>query len=49
MFTATRKIAARTYEHFILYCEVAVIYLIFCSLLTWLQHVCEKKLSRKEA
>ena len=49
MFTATRKIAARTYEHFILYCEVAVIYLVFCSLLTLLQHWLEKKLARKEA
>ena len=47
MFTATRKIAARTYEHFILYCEVGVIYLVFCTLLTWLQHWCEKKLGGK--
>ena len=47
MFTATRKIAARTYEHFILYCEVAVIYLIFCTVLTWMQRWCEKKLNRK--
>ncbi len=46
MFTATRRIASRTYEHFILYCEVGLIYLLFCTVLTWLQHVCEKKLSR---
>lgn len=49
MFTATRKIAARTYEHFILYCEVGLIYLLFCTLLTVLQHLCEKKLSGKGA
>ena len=49
MFTATRKIAARTYEHFILYCEVAVIYLAFCTILTLLQHYCEKKLNRHAA
>lgn len=46
MFTATRKIAARTYEHFILYVEVALIYLAFCTFLTWVQHRCEKRLNR---
>ena len=46
MFTATRRIAARTYEHFILYVEVALIYLAFCTVLTQLQRLCEKRLNR---
>jgi len=45
MFLAAQRIAARTYEPFVLYCEVGVIYLLFCTVLTWLQRVCEKKLA----
>lgn len=43
MFTTAQQIAARTYEPFALYCEAAVIYLIFCTFLTWLQGVIERK------
>ena len=52
MFMATQRINARYYEPLALYLEVAVIYLIFCTLLTWLQRLGEKKLSaytKKEA
>lgn len=44
LFTTAQQIAARTFEPFALYCEAAVIYLIFCTLLTWLQGWLEKKL-----
>ena len=44
MFLATQRIAARTYETFAMYCEVGVIYLLFCTVLTKLQSVCEKRL-----
>ena len=45
MFMATQRIAARTYEMLPLYCEVAVIYLLFSTVLTKLQGIGEKKLS----
>lgn len=44
MFMKTQQIAARTYEPFALYCEVALIYLLFCTVLTKLQAYGEKKL-----
>ena len=44
MFRAAQVIAARTYDVFAMYCEVAVLYLFFCTFLTWVQHVCERKL-----
>lgn len=44
LFTSAQQIAARTYEPFALYCEAAVIYLIFSTLLTLLQSYLEKKL-----
>lgn len=44
MFTTAQQIAARTYEPFALYCEAAVIYLMICTVLTWLQDFLEKKL-----
>lgn len=47
MFMAAQRIAANTYEPFALYCEVAVIYLIFCTALTYLQKYCEERLSRR--
>lgn len=46
MFMSVQRIAARTYEPFWLYCEVAVIYLIFCTVLTAVQNRGEKWLSR---
>ncbi|HEL1618388.1 TPA: amino acid ABC transporter permease [Streptococcus suis] len=45
MFMATQQIAARTYEPFALYCEVALIYLFFSTILTKLQAYGEKKLA----
>lgn len=44
MFMSAQRIAARTYEPFALYCEVALIYLLFCTVLTRLQSYCEKKM-----
>ena len=45
MFMATQRINARYYEPLALYMEVAVIYLLFSTLLTWLQRLGEKRLS----
>ena len=45
MFMATQRAAGRTYEHMALYIEVALIYLMFCTLITWLQRWGEKKLN----
>lgn len=45
MFMVTQRIVARTYEPLVLYVEVAVIYLIFCTVLTKLQNIGEKKLA----
>lgn len=47
LFTTAQQIASRTYEPFALYCEAAVIYLIFSTGLTWLQSFLEKKLEWK--
>ena len=44
LFTSAQQIAARTYEPFALYCEAALIYLVFSTLLTWLQSWLESKL-----
>ena len=46
MFMVTQRIAARYYEHLALYIEVAMIYLMFCTVLTRIQAVVEKRLSR---
>lgn len=48
MFMVAQRVAARTYETFALYCEVALIYLIFCTILTKLQTICEKKLKLED-
>ena len=45
MFMTTQRIVARTYEPLALYIEVALIYLIFCTVLTRQQHVIERKLN----
>lgn len=45
MFMVTQRIASRYYEHLALYIEVALIYLLFCTVLTKLQSIGEKKLS----
>ncbi len=44
MMMTGQQIAGRYYEHFAIYCEVALIYLVFSTLLTWLQQIGEKKL-----
>lgn len=45
MFMVTQRIVARTYEPLALYLEVALIYLIFSTVLTKLQNMGEKKLN----
>ncbi len=45
MFEATERIVARTAEPLALYIEVGIIYLLFCTVLTKLQRIGEKKLS----
>ena len=45
MFMAAQKIVGRTYEPLWLYCEVALIYLVFSTVLTFVQRYFEKKLS----
>ena len=47
LFTKAKQIAALTFEPFALYCEAAVIYLIICTLLTWLQGWVERKMEWK--
>lgn len=44
MFMAAQRISARTYEPFALYCEVGLVYLIFCTVLTRLQRYWEARL-----
>ncbi|MDF3002256.1 MAG: amine acid transporter, permease protein region, His/Glu/Gln/Arg/opine family [Bacillota bacterium] len=48
MFMVSQRIAAKTYEPLALYCEVAVIYLIFCTVLTKVQHRTEKWLKLEQ-
>ena len=45
MFMETQRIASRELEFLPLYIEVALIYLLFCTVLTRLQRIGEKKLS----
>ncbi len=45
MFRQAQVINGRVYESLGLYVEVALIYLAFCTLLTWIQHRGEKKLA----
>ena len=48
MFRATQQINARVYEPLLLYMEVGLIYLLFSTVLTWLQRWGEKKLGAYE-
>lgn len=48
MFKTAQQIAASTYEPFALYCEAAVIYLLLCSLLTFVQGKLENKFEWKK-
>ena len=45
MFRQAQVINGRVYESLGLYCEVAVIYLLFCTFLTWVQRRGEKRLA----
>jgi len=45
MLGETKRIVARSYQSLALYCEVALVYLLFSTLLTFLQRYGEKKLS----
>lgn len=45
MFFQAQRIAGRTYQFMLMYLEVALIYLIFSTVLTWVQSVAEKKLN----
>ena len=49
MFRTAQQYVASTYEPLLLYCEVAVIYLVFCSVLSLLQNYVEKRLERFSA
>lgn len=48
MLRATEQINARVYEPLALYIEVGLIYLLFSTVLTWLQRVGEKRLGAYE-
>lgn len=45
MFMATQRVASYTYQFLPVYCELAVIYLMFCTVLTWVQKQGEKYLN----
>ena len=45
MFMVTQRIASRYYEHLALYIEVALIYLLFCTVVTKLQSLLERQLN----
>ena len=45
MFMAAQRVVAVYYEPLALYIEVGLIYLLFSTVLTWLQQYCEKKLN----
>lgn len=49
MFRTAQEYVALTYEPLLLYCEVAVIYLAFSSVLSLLQNYVEKRLERFSA
>ncbi|HIU84743.1 MAG TPA: amino acid ABC transporter permease [Candidatus Aphodousia gallistercoris] len=46
MFMTTQRIVARTYEPLLLYIEVGLIYLLFCTVLTQVQRAGEKRLQK---
>ena len=48
MFRVTQQINARVYEPLALFLEVGLIYLLFSTVLTWLQHKGEKRLGAYE-
>ena len=42
---ACKRVAARTYIFLPIYCEVAVVYLLFCTIITKLQALVERQLN----
>lgn len=46
MFQVAQRITAATYEPLVLYCEAAFIYLMFCTVLTFVQNMLEHRLDR---
>jgi|MGYP000044630042 cystine transport system permease protein len=42
---AGQRVAARTYIFLPIYCEVAVVYLLFCTVITKLQGLLERQLN----
>ena len=49
VLASAQRIAARTYDYFWLYLEAGLIYLIFCTVLTFLQRRIEKKIGNYRA
>ncbi|MBT2292086.1 amino acid ABC transporter permease [Paenibacillus albidus] len=49
MFRTAQQIASTTYEPLLVYTEAAVCYLLFCTVLSWLQSYLEKRLDRYTA
>ncbi|OXM14644.1 amino acid ABC transporter permease [Paenibacillus herberti] len=49
MFRVSQQIVATTYEPLLVYSAAGVIYLLFCTVLTWLQSILEKRLARYSA
>lgn len=45
MFMSAQRIVAIYYEPLVLYIEVGLIYLLFSTVLTWLQQYCERRLN----
>lgn len=46
MFMTAQRIAGRTYEHLALYIVTALIYLLFCTVFTWVQRLGERRLEK---
>ena len=47
LFMAGQRVAARTYIFLPIYCEVAVVYLLFCTVITKLQSLLERHLNAR--
>ena len=47
MLNQAKKFMSRKHETLVLYLEVALVYLIFCTVLTFLQRWCEKMVNRR--
>ena len=44
MLSETKRIVGRTFEALALYVEVGLVYLLFCTFMTWLQRFAEKRM-----